>query len=184
MTPERPTTVMPPRPAGRGARAVWYMDLLARVSSGQRVVLSDQVTEVRDREAARAMTRDLDRESAPVPPTPVTPGSPFEVGGAVDAALHAYGLPPTTARVAAGACAMVWREIGRTDGPTRPCGSAADYVADLGYRGGARVPVCAGHAQQLVHAHRSREGVPVPVLHPVRAGVSFGLPPEYLGSAL
>lgn len=172
---------MPPRPEGRGARFMWGLDFIARVGSGQRVFLAEDVEAAREsvrvREAAR---REAEDASASVP-VRVTPGSVYEVGAAVDAALHWFGLPPTSGRDVAGTCAMQWREIGRKDGPTRACASGADYVADLGVRGGARLPVCSAHAHQLVHAHRARPDLSMPTMHPLRSGVTFGLPPEYLG---
>jgi hypothetical protein len=169
-------------------RFLWSLDLAARLSAGHRVLMHDQVEEAREalraRSAEREAARQVAEDVAAFAPPRVTRGSPYEVVGAVDAALHAYGLPPTSGRGAAGSCAMVWREIGSADGPTSPCTAAADYLADLGYRGGTRLPVCSGHAHQLVTRHRSVEGLPMPTLRPMRPGVSHGLPTEYLGSPL
>lgn len=145
--------------------------------------------EAADRAAARlAADQEAAEREADRPPR-ITPGSPYAVGPMADRVLAGwYGLPPTSGRDSAGTCSMRWREIGRTDGPTRACTAAAEYVADLGYRarGGSSLPVCSAHAHQLVTVHGAQPEHPRPVMRSLRggSGAGFGIPPEYLGDPL
>ncbi len=139
----------------------------------------------RGREQARAATHPAPVVPPPAPrPPKLPPGSPYAVGGRTDDVLTGlYGLPPTSTNGEVSGCRMARTPLSLPGGrrlPPEPCQEAAQFVADLGYSG-AGMPVCVTHAHQLWSTHEKRPGLEPLTLHPLRFGVEFGIPAQYLG---